>query len=142
MSFRNADLELKLLSENPQLFELFENYAQTSLGEEARMRTEQRVRAALRRVLRGDSPTLAAVAQEMSMSTRTLQRKLSEEGLSFSGIVDALRKEIAEQYVSRGRTSMVEIAYMLGFADPQFFYRAFKRWTGTTPTNFRNPAPT
>jgi AraC-like DNA-binding protein len=78
-----------------------------------------------------------AVARKLAISVATLRRRLTEEGASYSGIVDEARRELAIGYLGvRGR-SVGEVAFLLGFADVASFHRAFKRWTGTSPTDFR-----
>jgi AraC-like DNA-binding protein len=67
------------------------------------------------------------------MSARTLQRRLAGEGLSFDGVLDELRRELALRHLADRRVAIAEVAYLLGFSEPSAFHRAFKRWTGTTP---------
>jgi len=95
---------------------------------------------ALRRLLRGDDPTLGAVAEQLRMSERTLQRRLAEQKLSFTDLLDDVRRESALEYLKARRVSVEEVAFLLGFATPSSFFRAFKRWTGTTPQGWRHGA--
>lgn len=81
--------------------------------------------------------TLAEVARRMHVSPRTLKRKLAARGTSFSTLVDTMRRERATLLVRAGDLSMDEIARSLGYADAGNFTRAFKRWTGKTPSAFR-----
>ena len=55
----------------------------------------------------------------------------------FTSLLDEARREMAQRYLSAGRASLTEIAYLLGFAEPNSFFRSFKRWTGETPAEFR-----
>ena len=77
------------------------------------------------------------VAQQLAMSGRSLQRKLQEESISFQQIQDQLRHQTALKLLSDADISLAEIAEHLGFAESSTFYRAFKRWEGVTPGEFR-----
>ncbi len=77
------------------------------------------------------------VAEALSMSLRTLQRKLQEEGTSFKQLLDETRRELADQYIRNPMVSIGEITYLLGFSGPSNFSRTFKRWNGTAPTEYR-----
>lgn len=82
-------------------------------------------------------PTIAEVAAQLATTPRTLQRRLGERGSSFQTLLDEARRDFAERYVLDGTLALAEIAFLLGFADPSNFHRAFRRWTGTTPMAFR-----
>jgi len=71
------------------------------------------------------------------VSTRTLQRRLRGEGTSFKAVVDTTRESLARHYLRRTHLSSTEIAYLLGFDEASSFFRAFQRWTGTTPETLR-----
>lgn len=77
------------------------------------------------------------VASALCMSPTNLQLKLSQRGTSFQQILDETRKELACSYVLQSRRSVTEITFLLGFSDTSNFTRAFKRWTGTSPTQYR-----
>ncbi len=98
--------------------------------------TVLRVRDLLRASL-PDLPSLAALAESLHLSQRTLHRRLSEEGSSYRAIKDALRRDLAISRVSKSTASISEIAAGLGFADPSTFYRAFIGWTGVSPQQYR-----
>ena len=72
------------------------------------------------------------------MSSRNLQRKLAVEGVTFRELVQTVRQELAEAYLVRGSFTLGEITYLLGFSDQSSFSRAFKRWTGSTPQEYRD----
>ena len=76
---------------------------------------------------------LEVVAQHFWLTGRTLRRKLISEGSHFQGIKDAIRRDIAIDYLAQGQLSLQEIALKLGFAEASAFIRAFKQWTGYTP---------
>ena len=79
----------------------------------------------------------AAIAKRLAMHPRTLQRRLEELGTSFQSLYDEARRSLAERYLSEDRLAIGEIAFLLGYSDPSNFHRAFRRWTGRTPAQFR-----
>ena len=79
-----------------------------------------------------------SVANLMHMSTRTLQRRLTDVNTSFKEIVDEMRRQLAIEYVRDDKTSMTEITFLLGYSEQANFTRAFRRWTGQSPSEFRN----
>jgi AraC-like DNA-binding protein len=84
--------------------------------------------------------TLAAAADRLHMSERSLQRRLTDEGLTFDQLLEELRKELALRYLSDRKVAIAQIAYLLGYSEPSAFHRAFKRWTGKTPGEARQTA--
>ncbi|WEF30675.1 AraC family transcriptional regulator [Pseudoduganella chitinolytica] len=80
-------------------------------------------------------PHRDAVAARLMMSERTLQRRLAEEGTSFSALVDETRRELARRSLESGDQSLKMLSFQLGFSEPSAFYRACKRWFGTTPSD-------
>ncbi len=83
-------------------------------------------------------PDIADAASSLHMSVRTLQRKLADHELSFSGLVDSTRQDLAIRYLKDTATKIVYISQMLGFSEQSAFQRAFKRWTGSTPKQYRD----
>jgi AraC-like DNA-binding protein len=80
------------------------------------------------------------VASRLYRSTSTLQRQLSAEGTSYRDILETTRRSLAEKYLRDGDYTQAEIAYMVGFSDQSNFARAFKRWTGMSPGQYRKSA--
>jgi AraC-like DNA-binding protein len=80
---------------------------------------------------------VATIAARLHMTTRTLARRLEAEGTSFRELREEVRRRHAEDYLRSTTTSATEIAISLGFSDVTAFARAFKRWTGVSPTQFR-----
>ena len=120
---------------------------QAVLDEQARQlvasRTEgdafwTRLREHLRTALRDGSPRLEAAAEALGTSPRTLQRRLEEKATSFQDLVDDIRRDLACMYLEGGTLSPLEVAFLLGYSDRRAFLRAFKRWTGRTPGEFRD----
>jgi AraC-like DNA-binding protein len=82
-------------------------------------------------------PTAAHLARRLSMSPRTLGRKLEDEGTTFSAVFDDMRRQLALRYVAGQRIQLSEVAFLLGFSDVTTFHRSFKRWTRQTPVEYR-----
>lgn len=93
--------------------------------------------AALDRALEQGEPTLESVARKLGMSSRTLQRRLLEEGFAFSERVDHARKRAALQWLTDSDVSLAEIAHLVGFKEQASLTRAVRRWTGRTPRELR-----
>ncbi|HET8871317.1 MAG TPA: AraC family transcriptional regulator, partial [Aquabacterium sp.] len=82
-------------------------------------------------------PSQTQLAERLHVSTRTLQRRLQEQGTRFSDVLDQVRRELAMSYLAQSHYTINEVAFLLGFADNSNFTRAFKRWTGMSPTQHR-----
>ena len=100
----------------------------------------QSVQSCVAKVLKDGDSHLETVARELNVSTRTLQRRLGKENTSFGELLDETRRVAALEYLNDARISITDTAFLLGFSEPSTFYRAFKRWTGTTPANYRRSA--
>ncbi len=87
--------------------------------------------------LRRGRPTALGVARQLHMSQRTLVRRLEAEGTSFSALLDDMRRQLALRFVCSPRLPLSEVTNLLGFSHVQGFHRAFKRWTGQTPIQYR-----
>ncbi|PLW66699.1 AraC family transcriptional regulator [Pseudohalioglobus lutimaris] len=85
-------------------------------------------------------PGQQQIAESLHVSNRTLQRKLKEEGTSFLDLLQDTRLQLAKKYLRHPNRSVVETAYLLGFSEPSTFSRAFKRWTGMAPADYRESA--
>jgi AraC-like DNA-binding protein len=96
-----------------------------------------RVRRVLAEELKRGEPTLERISARLSMSGRSLQRRLQDEGSAYQQLLDELRCELARRHVAEQRESVAEIAFLLGFSEVSAFHRAFKRWTGLTPRAYR-----
>ena len=105
------------------------------LDRDASMRA--RVERAILPRLHTGATTMPQVARALGQSRDTLYRKLAAEGVTFAHVLDDLRRRQALGYLAAGRTSLNEIAYLVGFSDPAAFSRAFRRWTGDAPGKFR-----
>jgi len=86
----------------------------------------------------GQLPTMEAVATMVHMNERTMRRKLESEGTSFGQIIDDVRASLASEYLRTTKMSTEDIAALVGFSDAANFRRAFKRWTGKAPREYRS----
>lgn len=97
----------------------------------------QDVSAALADALPRGRPELAFVAGQLGVSTRTLQRRLSEQGITWSSLLSRTRQELAERLLLDPSLSVDDVAVLLGYAEASTFHRAFRQWTGQTPGAWR-----
>jgi len=117
-----------------QLLELCE----TDLEQRTRTRSlRERVTQLLGPMLKGQEPSLQQIASRLQLPTWTLRRKLEEEGTSYRGILNDTRRDLAMAYIRDTEAAFGEIAWLLGFSSPEAFQRAFKRWSGQTPGDYR-----
>ena len=86
------------------------------------------------------SANIDAIADELNISNKTLERRLAERGQSFSALLDETRCKAAKHYLEETNMRIAQVAYMAGYTKPAALVRAFKRWTGTTPVKFRDSA--
>jgi AraC-like DNA-binding protein len=94
-------------------------------------------RLIVERLPRG-SANIDAIADELNMGSKTLERRLAERGQSFSALLDATRYNAAKHYLEETDMRLSQVAYMAGYTEPAALVRAFKRWTGSTPMQFRD----
>lgn len=133
--FERADMETPLPTANEAMARLHDRFAGEYLARFSESRVTHNARQVLCRLLPQGEPKRDVVAQALHLSQRTLQRRLQEEGTSFQTLLDDTRRELAEQYLAQPNLTLLEIAYLLGFADPSNFFRAFRRWFDSTPAN-------
>ena len=98
---------------------------------------EGRVRQAICRRLGSQPLAMAALAQELGMSARTLRRRLLEHRTSYLEILDQVRRDLADELLGDASHKLSEVAFLLGFSDASAFHRAYVRWTGRTPASGR-----
>lgn len=139
MTFRSRDVELPLVAADEQLAGFLEGVAEEKLaGLIGKDTLAGRVRRAVWKQLSEGQPSVAQVAAMLNMSPRTLQRRLHGEGESFSEVVDGLRREMAPVLLRDPESAIYEVAYLLGYGEPSTFFRAFRRWHGRSPGEYRD----
>ena len=138
VTYRATDAARPFLTANEAMWTFFEPELRRRLSELDETATmAQRVHGALLELLPGGGASVGAVAKKLAVSPRTLQRRLQQEGQSFREVVNATREQLARHYLTSSTISGAEISYLLGFEDPNSFFRAFQGWTGETPEQAR-----
>ncbi|MGC4000428.1 MAG: AraC family transcriptional regulator ligand-binding domain-containing protein [Anaeromyxobacter sp.] len=138
LTFAATDAQRPFLTSNEAMWRSFEPELQRRLAElDARASTAERVRASLLELLPGGAASIQAAAARLGASSRTLQRRLQDEGTSFATVLADTRAELAHHYLGKTSLTAAEISFLLGFEDPNSFYRAFHAWTGSTPEQAR-----
>jgi AraC-like DNA-binding protein len=136
--FSALDASRPFLTSDPGMWDFFEPELRRRLDElDAADTTGERVRRTLLETLPAGGTTMAAVARRLGTSTRTLQRRLAVEGTTFQALLSDTRESLARHYLSTSHLPVGEIAFLLGYDDPNSFYRAFHAWTGETPQRIR-----
>ena len=134
--------ELPLIHADPYLNNLLLKYCEAALtdrkGNESELRT--RVENAISSLLPHGRVVVDDIARSLGMSKRTLARRLSDEGLNFTEVLQQLRRDLADRYLDDPKLHISKIAWLLGFNEVSAFTHAFKRWTGKTPSQMRTAA--
>jgi AraC-like DNA-binding protein len=135
------DIDRPFLTENQKIWEFFEPSLRQRLSDLDRTANMvERVRSALIEALPAGDVAMQSVAKRLGVGTRTLQRRLQEEGTSFQLTLDTVRTALADHYLRKTAMTSAEIALLLGFEDANSFVRGFRSWTGTTPQAVRRDA--
>ncbi len=139
--FSRLDATRPFLTANAGMWSFFEPELRRRLDDLAGDTTMgAKVRATLIELLPAGSGSTVGVARSLGISTRTLQRRLGDEGVTFQEILAALREQLARHYLTQSTLSPTEIAFLLGYDDPNSFHRAFSQRTGRTPLSVRRAA--
>jgi len=137
--FRTTDLDRPFISYNAELLAMLGPQLERELAErKAEQTVAGRVKWILLRLLGGHRPDLREVAKDLGMSVRTLQRRITVEGSSFRQLVSDARRELAKHYLLDPSLELAETACLLGYEDPNSFFRAFREWEGATPSEWRD----
>jgi AraC-like DNA-binding protein len=136
--FRTSDLDRPFVTHNEELVTMIGTQLDAELkARNASVNVDQQVRETLKRSLAGKRPTLQDVAQELGLSARTLQRRLTDAGITFQQLVEDTRRELAHHYLKQSSVELNEAAFLLGYEDANSFFRAFQMWNGTSPGEWR-----
>jgi AraC-like DNA-binding protein len=139
IEFDAALLDREQAPPSAELYMVLESFAERKLSRLTRGGGHaERLRDYLVSNALGERPQMDAVARSLGISVRSLRRRLDEEGVSYSGLLNEARATLAKQMLGDPDRSIYETAYAMGFSDPSAFHRAFKRWTGMTPTQYRD----
>jgi len=95
------------------------------------------IRAIISREYGTNFPDFSEICDQLNMTPQTLRRRLKEANTSYQEIKDSIRKDASVHYLSKPELSIDEIALLMGFSEASSFHRAFKKWTGKTPSAYR-----
>jgi AraC-like DNA-binding protein len=145
--FSKADMELPFVTHNAELLAIVAPKLEAELAEQLGHKTfREQAKAILKRSVAGQRPGIQALAGELHLSTRTLQRRLTEEGITFQRLLEEARHDLARHYLLHSSLELNQTAYLLGYEDANSLFRAFHRWEGTSPGQWRqlrrNSSPT
>ena len=139
ISFSTKDTIHPFLTEDRMMWQYFSKGLHANFTTEPQKTTIQnRVKQTLLETLPSGLYTIDNIAGKLSMSKRTLQRQLKTENICYQEILDTTRLDLSNHYLSATDISVKEIAYLIGYLDTNAFQRAYKKWTGITPYQFRN----
>lgn len=136
ISVGDSQLQRAVITANPDLSRMYDQLTEDYLKKIDRADFPGRVHNELVKLLPTGVSGKDQVAQALNMSTRTLYNKLESAGTTYREVLDDTRRSLAEEYI-RQDLPIYEIAYLIGFSDTANFSRAFKKWTGQSPVEFR-----
>jgi len=138
MMFRQKDLMIPMKAFNPDAYSLLRSHIENQLRKlDTKTRMSEKVRSILLSSLRYSFPDMESVASRLHVSTRTLQRLLSNENTSYKVLLQDTRFELARQLLQQEQLTISEISYMLGYSDLGNFSRSFKKYNGMSPQEYR-----
>jgi AraC-like DNA-binding protein len=136
--FRPSDAERPFVTRNAELLGMLAPQFEEELKQENNDENfVERIRIAIQQKLTGQRPTIDDIADALHISSRTLQRRLQEEGSSFQRVLDDARHQLARHYLNNSVLELNEAAYLLGYEDGNSFVRAFRTWEGVPPARWR-----
>ena len=138
IAFDRTDAERPFLTSDAEAWRFYEPVLERRLSEmEQDASISTRIHAALVELLPSGRTSLEDVASTLAYSPRSIQRLLNQEGTTFRNVLSNTRERLAKHYLCSGSIPHTEVAFLLGYNDPNSFFRAFRSWTGTTPERFR-----
>jgi AraC-like DNA-binding protein len=135
---RAGDLARRFVTYNPELLEMLQPSLVMALSGQKDGAAREQVKWTLKRLLPDNRPDVQAVSRELGVSSRTLQRRIAEEGATFRELLAEARRELARTYLREPSIEINQLAHLVGYEDPNSFYRAFRSWEGTTPGRWRS----
>lgn len=137
LHFKPEVLNYPIWQAEPELLRFHEQLAHEKLQELARFDLVADVRRAIGETLESGTTSLETVARRLHVPPRRLRSQLTDAGTSFNQVLADYRCRLAKRLLARTSESIEQIVYLTGFSEPSTFYRAFKRWTGLTPVEYR-----
>lgn len=137
ISFFREDLSKLFVSYNKELLEVLAPELDRRLAHQETNSVAEQTKWVLRRRLTAGRPDIRSVAAELAMSERSLQRRLTDEGVNFQVLVSETRHKLALEHLADPSFTLIEVAFMLGYEDQNSFFRAFKQWENQTPLAWR-----
>jgi AraC-like DNA-binding protein len=136
--FRSRDLDRPFTTYNEELLKVIGVQLDSEIqAHKSASSVGEQVKHTLKRSLAGRRPSRQDVAQQLHLSVRTLQRRLSDAGITFQQLVEDTRRELARQYLKESTVELSEAAFLLGYEDTNSFFRAFHDWEGISPGEWR-----
>ena len=136
--FHSRDLDTPFVTHNEEMLEAIGTHLESELkARKVSANIGDQVKQTLGRSMAGKRPTLEAVAEELGLGPRTLQRRLTDAGFTFQQIVEDTRRELAHHFLKQAAVELNETAFLLGFEDANSFFRAFQIWEGVSPGEWR-----
>ena len=136
--FRTEDLMKPTRLADVGVWSFLDNEIERQLSDrEGADSLEARVRAEISLALSDGLPPVSVISEKLGLSPRTLQRRLSDVGVSYQALVDQSRHMLAQKLLRETRYSLAEVAFLTGFSEQSAFNRAFRRWEGRPPGSFR-----
>ena len=137
ISFSRKVLEKRLPTANAELARVNDQIVTDYLASLDKNDISAQVKSKIIELLPSGNISEDHIASSLNKSLRSLQRKLAEQGYSYKRLLEVTKQELAKQYVEDSKYSINEVTYLLGFTEPSNFSRAFKRWTGVSPSEYR-----
>lgn len=138
IQFSKTVFDHKLVTANPELARMNDQIVIEYLKQFDKNNISLQVRSLIINKLNDGTPSQDKIASQLNLSLRNLQRKLKSEDTSYKIILDNTRSELSKQYLRGSNRSIYEIGFLLGFSEPSNFTRAFKRWSGVSPHEYRH----
>jgi AraC-like DNA-binding protein len=137
--FRKSDLDRPFVTHNAELLAMLAPQLEAALNvQQSHQTIHEQVKRAVKTLLAGERPSIREVARELRLSARTLQRRLTDAGLTFQQVLEEARQELARQYLLQSSLELNETAYLLGYGNANSFFRAFRHWEGASPGQWRD----
>ena len=139
--FKKEYLDIPNPHPQPYIKEILSRHAEKLVTElDQSKRFQDRVKKVITKHLSAGDVNMETTSKELHLSSRTVYRKLREENISYKTLLNETRRQLAQAYLEETKFSINEISYLLGFSETSAFHRAFKRWFGINPSQYRRTA--